>query len=365
MVDNDIAEHKGSRGSMVLESAVCIPLFLMAMITLLTIAHIIIAQAKISFAIDQAAAELSQYGYVYNLGSTDKVEALVESVGTTFEALKQFPCEVTAPTTFSNLFSSAEENLDDNGTVSTTGIETFLSSNFVSGNPLAIVATAIATNKLGPGAGEAVAKSVFEKHVGNPGDDGNNIEKSDAVLKSLGVVNGINGLNFAGTKLYETSSFTTGKSYSHDVGYQEWVDDPNWAARNGWSIGFDESNPGDWARSGGGAERKWGLIWYTVNSFYYHGGKCWANLSAAPDPEENCAALGGPGSKILVSKTRVETVTETTTYPRKPITIHVKYSVRPVSFFTAGVFTFEHEITTGSWIPPESAKATTSRAVTG
>ena len=67
------------RGSVTIEATISLSAFMFAIVTILTIVNICIVQAKMSYAINATAKEISQYSYLYSLtGLNDSQKNLYE-----------------------------------------------------------------------------------------------------------------------------------------------------------------------------------------------------------------------------------------------------------------------------------------------
>lgn len=70
---------KGERGAIVVEATLSLSFFLFAMLTILSITNICLAQSKIGTALNDSAREISEYSYLYKLtGLNDKQKELAE-----------------------------------------------------------------------------------------------------------------------------------------------------------------------------------------------------------------------------------------------------------------------------------------------
>ena len=68
---------KNEHGSVTIEATIALSAFMFAIVTLLTVVNICIVQAKMSYAINSTAKEISQYSYLYSLtGLNDRQKEL-------------------------------------------------------------------------------------------------------------------------------------------------------------------------------------------------------------------------------------------------------------------------------------------------
>lgn len=79
---------KREQGSAIIETVLCLTIFMVAIFTILSFINLCRAQAMISSAVDAAAKEMSQYAYFYHLSGLDSLEkSLVEETGEARESL--------------------------------------------------------------------------------------------------------------------------------------------------------------------------------------------------------------------------------------------------------------------------------------
>lgn len=157
----------GEQGYLVVEAAVALPLYIMFMLVVLQISSFAIAQAKISVAVNQTAAEISQFSYV-----RDRDLKLTNDTRSVIDLL--------------NAFSTG---LGGSGDVfGTDG----------SGNPLEQMIAGSSNDR-------AVARDLLRKRL----------DESDRSLRSLGVVGGANGVD-----LTEATTIFGGDKVVLDAQYQ-------------------------------------------------------------------------------------------------------------------------------------------------
>lgn len=65
-----IRKLKSESGSVTVEATISLSAFMFAIVTILTIINICIVQARVSYAINTTAKEISQYSYLYALTLT-------------------------------------------------------------------------------------------------------------------------------------------------------------------------------------------------------------------------------------------------------------------------------------------------------
>lgn len=72
---------KNENGSVTIEATISLSAFMFAIVTILTIVNICIVQAKVAYAINTTAKEISQYSYLYSLTGINDREAEVYAEG--------------------------------------------------------------------------------------------------------------------------------------------------------------------------------------------------------------------------------------------------------------------------------------------
>jgi len=160
---------KRENGAIIVEATMVLPFFMFAIIMILSIVDICYVQAKMGIAINAAAKEMSQYGYLYTTlhldehmsGEGGKSSEIMGSLSEILNSISEETKSVSAE--LSSLF----------GTV----------GNVASGDS--------AAEYIKDGVGQELAKKLIEKNlVSYKGDT------AEAFLKRNHVVDGIDGLNF-------------------------------------------------------------------------------------------------------------------------------------------------------------------------
>ena len=167
---------KSERGAVLIEATLSLTLFMFAMLTVYSIFHICLAQARIHSALNATAKEISQYSYIYGLtGLNDKQAEIAYGGGAAQASLSSNLSEV-------NSFFDAIKGIG--GVIEAVGQE---SDSF-----LAYTLNAGIDQVKGDVAG-AFARQLMKKHMGkNP----------DGFLTGLGIKEGMNGLKFLKTRLF-------------------------------------------------------------------------------------------------------------------------------------------------------------------
>lgn len=105
---------KSERGSAAIEAVVCLTVFMVAIMTILSFINICRAQAAVSAAVDAAAKELSQYAYFYHLCGLDELQnKTLDSVKEDREKLEDIAGGTQAMYKIFQTFGSDELTSDD------------------------------------------------------------------------------------------------------------------------------------------------------------------------------------------------------------------------------------------------------------
>lgn len=228
---------KSESGSVTVEATISLSAFMFAIVTILTIVNICIVQARISYAINTTAKEISQYSYLYALTGLNESQKQLAEAGESD----------TLP--MNNLFNDINtmyneiENLGDSGLSSDSDIEdittkwdSIASSLETGGTAIANDIEDIADNpkqiifgvaKLAGNAAmdtaksklvmEPLAKAMCKRHLVSTKDG-----SVESYLKSLGVVpdatgSYYKGLDFEGSTLFPNGSNEIKVCVSYDV----------------------------------------------------------------------------------------------------------------------------------------------------
>ena len=220
---------KNESGSVTVEATISLSAFMFAIVTILTIINICIVQARISYAINTTAKEISQYSYLYALTGLNKSQAELEAAGqedtlplnNVFNDINSMYNEienlgktglssddVTDISAKWDSISGSIENIKEGGSAIASDIEE------IAGNPKQIIfgvaklagssAMDLAKSKL---IMEPLAKAMCKKHlVSTKNGD------VDAYLKSLGVVPDATGSYYKGLDFYGSTLFPNGSN---------------------------------------------------------------------------------------------------------------------------------------------------------
>lgn len=231
---------KSECGSVTIEATISLSAFMFAMVTLLTIVNVCIVQARVSYAINTTAKEISQYSYLYALtglnesqselaeagkNDTASVNQLFSDINTVYSEIENLNADSDAE---GNNGSKVEDiaakwesiagNLKDGGTAIAADIEE------IADDPKQIIfgvaklagneAMDLAKSKL---IMEPLAKAMCKKHLVST--KGGSV---DTYLHSLGVVPNASGsyyggIDFNGSTLFPDGSNEIKVCASYDV----------------------------------------------------------------------------------------------------------------------------------------------------
>lgn len=113
---------KKESGSVTIEATISLSSFMFAIVTILTIVNICVVQAKMSYAINTTAKEISQYSYLYSLTGLNNSQDMLYKAGV--EGTK----DVTKILTDINTVYNEIENLGSTGNQSPDNIEQIMSA---------------------------------------------------------------------------------------------------------------------------------------------------------------------------------------------------------------------------------------------
>ena len=231
---------KNSRGSAVIEAVVGFTAFLFTVFTIMNVVNYCRVQMLVSNALDTAAKELTQYSYFYKMSGLNKINKELS------EANQVSAGELNGVIgTVSDLYNSVSKTVDDGGKLLSDadkelqdqkfgefkdtvvdGLKTVKDNannvkssmegvqgafNEVADDPiyyLKCIALVAGSNALEGAKSHFIAaplaKSLFIKHFGE------NADEADKELRKLGVVNGLDGMNFDYSTIF--SSVDEGES---------------------------------------------------------------------------------------------------------------------------------------------------------
>lgn len=232
--------RKKERGAVTVEATIALSAFMFAIVTLYTIVNIATVQAKVAYAINNTAKEISQYSYLYSLtglndrqheiyeagrAQTADVEKTASDLGTLYDEIMKLgddadPEQMGSIDGIMNQWGQLQGDLQDIGNTASS-IKTSLEN--IASNPKALIfgiaklagsnAFDYAKSRL---IAAPIAKGMCKAHLVNK--QGDNVE---LVLKQLGVVpsNGsyMDGLDFSESTLFPMGTGEITICCSYDV----------------------------------------------------------------------------------------------------------------------------------------------------
>lgn len=199
------------KGAVIVEATLVIPMFIFLVITIMWVANLCTAQAKIQIAINSAAKEISSYSYLYGLTGLNEKRATLKDKGTegtvtaneVISGVKDIFSGLSSVSdsgqqalngNLNDAYTDAEDGFSQLGTGSDSlnsayeAIKKDPKSFMVSlGNASANIAVDAGSSYLSG----AMGKYFSEKHLNTSTVSANDY------LKKLGVVNGFDGINFS------------------------------------------------------------------------------------------------------------------------------------------------------------------------
>ncbi len=205
-------EHKklGERGSITVEATLVLPLFMFAFLSIVWLALIAKVECITQYAIDQTAKEISQYCYIADKAgllknSMSKESCIIDSTDEAIDAIVKLQEMVDSGVQdmadaynegdIEALFQNAQDNVNS---VKQQGEAIYSKIKDIAGdNPVGAVktlATALAGETARDVASRVVAiplcKALVPKYITST------TSNADAMLKKLGIEEGLDGLNF-------------------------------------------------------------------------------------------------------------------------------------------------------------------------
>lgn len=172
-------EKDNERGAVIIEATLSLTFFLFAILTLYSMFHVCLAQARISAALNSSAKEISQYTYLYELTGANQKQANLAANGG------------QAATVMSDNFSEIN-NLYDALSGIGNGISSIVSSSD-NAESFAYYALNQGVEGLKAAVAGEIAELLMKKHFGsNP----------DKFLGRLGIEGGMSNLDFSKSRLF-------------------------------------------------------------------------------------------------------------------------------------------------------------------
>lgn len=253
--DEDMIEDRRQRGSLTVEATIVLVIFIFGYATIITIGSFIHAQMIIQHGITQAARELSAYCYLVSKtgimedserihgeagefkNSTDDV---IDTVVKLYDAVDQGTDHIVDTVKDADIDENSlqNKNLEDAyksvqdvadvtqeefnqivsaaNTMISTGNEYFSDPKAIMNGLASMAKDGALSAAKSYVIAAPVSKALVKKQVDLYGKNG----KDKDILESLGVVNGINGLNFVGSTLFnDGKTITVQVSYTMKVEY--------------------------------------------------------------------------------------------------------------------------------------------------
>ncbi len=218
------------RGNITIEATISLSMFMFAIVTILTIVNICVVQAKIAYAINTTAREISQYSYLYSLTGinesqqqlanaaneeTADAEELLRNVNSVYNEIQNLGnTGKQSVDNIDDIFDTWETLTDGSGKITASASEIRSSVENIAKDPksllLGIAKLAstegfnLATSKL---IAEPLSREFCKKHLVNT--KGGDVEE---FLKYLSVVPSANGSYFDGLDFSNSTFFPYGSS---------------------------------------------------------------------------------------------------------------------------------------------------------
>lgn len=192
------------RGSYTVEAALALPIFMFAFLAIVSLAKIARVECTTQYAINQVAKEIAQYYYIaerVGIANTNQegVKSVDEAISAVFDfadLTKEKASEYTSSDGLVNAIQDLSGVQNDINEISTAANDLYASFEPIFQDPKGIVSS-LANMMLKEVANEVITKIIAQplcrmlvpKYIisnGNP----------DAALRSMGVVDGLDGLNF-------------------------------------------------------------------------------------------------------------------------------------------------------------------------
>lgn len=212
-----VKRRYNEKGSITIEAALALPLFMMAFLAILLLSKTVRAEANVQYAIDQTAKEISQYYYVINkLGLTAENEPDAEQLTKMdefLESLNGFSSSVKSSAENAADYSINTENIDiktlsndikticdgltsDYNSIKSSAEKVGEKFNAIAEDPMAIIQCMVTmlksqvTNEvLSRFVAQPLCKAIMPKYITNQGD-------VNDTLEDMGVVDGFDGIDF-------------------------------------------------------------------------------------------------------------------------------------------------------------------------
>ena len=203
-------KDKGEKGSFTVEAILSLSIFMFAFVTIVSLATVAKIESTTQYAIDQAAKEISKYTYIASRANLlvhpkDSAEATVDSIDEAVQSMYDFS-DVLSSSTGGNGVPLNSEGLsdmlsgmsgDDFKSITASAQNVYNSFAPLMSDPKgAITALAQVVAQKGGSAlvsrviAQPLCKALLPKYITQQDD-------ASAVLEKMGVVNGLDGLDFS------------------------------------------------------------------------------------------------------------------------------------------------------------------------
>lgn len=206
-------KHGNEKGSFTIEAIMSLSIFMFAFVTIISLAAVAKAESTTQYAINQVAKEISRYCYIadraaiaagLNPDITPKSNETIDNVDGAIQSVFDFTDTFSSslPGEPSNINAQLTELLSGNNAGDFEAISNAAQNVYSSFGPImddpkgAISALVEVVAKKGSSAfisrviAQPMCKTLVPKYITSNGD-------ADATLEKMGVVNGLNGLNFS------------------------------------------------------------------------------------------------------------------------------------------------------------------------
>lgn len=205
---------KNNQGSASIEATVSLTIFIFVIVAIYAIVNFCIIQQKVSYAIDSAAKQISDYGYFYYVtGLKDRDEALQESAKQSEEAFNALNANISSISDSVSQGSDALEGGDfdklleavDKGTASAEDLSQMVQERVNDpGKFLTEILAYFGAKGLDSAKTNLIADPLARVFVMQ--QFGNDYAEANKALVNLGVVDGLGGMKFGDSKIFSDSS---------------------------------------------------------------------------------------------------------------------------------------------------------------
>lgn len=172
-------ERESERGAIIIEAALSLTFFMFALLTIYSMFHVCLAQARISAALNATAKEISQYSYVYDLTGLNERQANLAANGGAAESI------------LSDNLSEVDGLYD--ALMGISGSTVSIATNPDNAESFLYYVLNQGIDQVKGSATGEVARLLMRKHFGSD---------PDKFLKGLGIEDGMNGLSFYKSRIF-------------------------------------------------------------------------------------------------------------------------------------------------------------------